>query len=357
MSEAKKPAAMVEIHPGSPEWQTWLVYHRGTKTETRMLLCLGGKTKTGDIIPPRSWLARSKFPPDAPKPENAPRKIKQPIWAPPAVHASAPEGSIDLIVERMTVIETRHAKEADIKKRQRKEAKRTEDVLDAALKSVAANHVPYINGVENLGTLKVADPLEEQEIIRAGRGHFTTKKKNAPLRERVVSLRNDPIGRMAKRGHLGRDEDRDIRLQVARHWQRFYERAEIGGAKGIDPTRDHVDGGGFQTPDTDGRLDAEQMLARLAKVLGLEGENLLRRVLGENMELKEIAAMFGFTSARDVNYYGRRLVECLDTLAGELGYKVEAKGRRPLRDEHAIMARAGDNPELHRAIHRARRGT
>ncbi len=181
MSEAKKPAAMVEIHPGSPEWQAWLTYHRGTKTETRMLLCLGGKTKAGDVVPPRPWLARSKMPPAPPSPSGIRPSSPQVAgsWAPPTVHASAPEGRIDQIVERMEVAEARRAKENEIDKRRRKKAKHSDDVLEEALEAVKINRTPYINGAENLGTLKVPDPLEEQEIIRAGRGHFTVKKKNS----------------------------------------------------------------------------------------------------------------------------------------------------------------------------------
>jgi len=359
MSETKKPNAMIEIHPGSPEWQAWLKHHRGTKSETRMLLCLGGKTKTGEIIPPRPWLARSKFPPDAPKPENAPRSLAQvaPSWALPMVHASVPEGRFDEVVNRMTAVEERRAKENEIKHRRRKDAKRSENILEAALEAAAVNHEPYINGAEYLGTLEVPDPLEEQEIIRAGRGHFVRTKKDAPLRTRVISLRNDPIGQMAKRGQLGCGAERDVRLRAARHWQRLYEIAEIGGARGIDPTKDSVDGGRFEMPDTDARLRALAELNRLCRSLKLEEERLLTWVLEVKRTLKQFAGLFAKATERDVSRLGERLAGALDKVAELVGFKIQAKRSLQHRDMHATLAAAAENLEFHRAIQRAKRGT
>ena len=353
MSEAKKPAAMVEINPGSAEWQAWLAYHRGTKTEMRMLACLVGT--------PRPWLARSKMPPASPSPAAMRPSIPQVAgsWAPPAVHASAPEGRIDQIVERMEVAEIRNAKENETEKRRRKKAKHSDDTLEQALEAAKINRTPYVNGVENLGVLKVADPLEEQEIIRAGRGHFTVKKKNAPLRERVVSLRDDPVGRMAKRGQLGPPDERDVGLKAARHWQQFCEQSEIGFASGIDTTRDVVDCSHVPKIDTDQRLMAVEQLKRLSRALGQEGDNLVRRVLAEKLELKQIAVMMGMigiSKKMDEKVLDRlawRFRECLATIAKHLGYVVETPGRRSPRDRHAAISRFVGNTELDRAARRA----
>ncbi len=360
MSEAKKPAAMVEINPGSPEWQAWLAHHRGTKTEMRMLLCLGGKTKSGDVIPPRPWLAVSRLPPSPPSPAGVTRTCPQTAASLlPLVHASAPEGRIDQIVERMEVAEIRNAKENETEKRRRKKAKHSDDTLEQALEAAKINRTPYINGVENLGTLRVPDPLEEQEIIRAGRGHFTIKKKNAPLRERVVSLRDDPVGRMAKRGQLGPPDERDVGLKAARHWQQFCEQSEIGFASGIDTTRDVVDCSHVPKIDTDQRLMAVEQLKRLSRALGQEGDNLVRRVLAEKLELKQIAVMMGMigiSKKMDEKVLDRlawRFRECLATIAKHLGYVVETPGRRSPRDRHAAISRFVGNTELDRAARRA----
>jgi hypothetical protein len=341
MSEAKKPGAMVEIHPGSPEWKAWLAHHRGTKTEARML--------SGLVSPARPWLARSKMPPDAPRAEGVTRSFRQvAVSSLPTERSSAPEGRLDEVDARLSAFEERRAKEAEIKKRRRKEAERSEAAFKDALTAVSEGRSPYVNGGDDLGTIEVGDPLEADS------------KGRLKVRTKIVNLRDDPVGRMAKRGHLGNAEERDIRLKAARHWQRFYEHAEIGGARGIDPTRDVVDGGEFVGPDTNKRVVALERLGRLGRALGLEGENLVRRVLGEKMEIREVAAMQGMLGVskkmdeKVLDRLGWRFRECLDTVAAELGYAAEGKRGRAPRDDHAEMARYANSPGLHRAVHRAR---
>jgi hypothetical protein len=75
------------------------------------------------------------------------------------------------------------------------------------------------------------------------------------------------------------------RLMAARRFQAFYERAEIGGAKAIDITRDVVDGGRAILPDR-----TRQEAINHNKI-GQFGSNLVRRVLGEKRTLVEVAAM------------------------------------------------------------------
>jgi hypothetical protein len=53
---------------------------------------------------------------------------------------------------------------------------------------------------------------------------------------------------------------------------------------------------------------------------------------------------------------GWRFRDCLDSLAQELGYATEVKRGRPHNDAHASIAKYADNPDLHRAVHRARAG-
>jgi hypothetical protein len=238
--------------------------------------------------------------------------------------------------------------------RRRRKATKSEKILQDALEAVAANRTPYINGAENLGTLDVPDPLEEQEIIRAGRGHFVRKKTDAPLRTRVISLRDDPVGQMAKRGQLGDSvAETEIRLKAARRWQRLYEVAEIGGARGIDPTRDIVDGGGFQMPDTDKRLTAQAELNQLRQALGIVGDRIVTWVLGYKYSLGKVLVLLGRVGRIEQKAIGSRFRECLDTIAVELGISIEAKGARgPRRRRDAFddAARYAWSPQLHRAV-------
>lgn len=267
---------------------------------------------------------------------------------------SVPEGRFEEVVKRMTALEERRAKENEIKHRRRKDAKRSENILEAALEAAAVNHEPYINGAEYLGTLEVADPLEEQEIIRAGRGHFVRKKKDAQLRTRVVSLRDDPVGQMAKRGQLGdTTTETEIRLKAARRWQRLYEMAEIGGARGVDPTRDIVDGGRFEMPDTDTRLSAQAELNKLRQALGKIGDRIVTWVLGHKYHLSKVLGLLHRAGRIEQKALGCRFRECLDTIAVELGISGETKGARGprrRRDKFDDAARYTWNPELHRAV-------
>ena len=354
MSEAKKPAPMIEIHPGSPEWNAWLKHYRGTKMETRMLLCLGGKTKTGEIVLPRSWLSQSKMPPDAPRAENERRSFAQ--VAPSSLRldrSSAPEGKLDIVADRQLVERRRRIDETQIEKRRRKEAKKNENILRAALEAAAMDRTPHVNGNEYLGTLDVEDPLEEQETVRAGRGYFLRKKQNAPRRTRVISLRDDPIGRMAKRGQLGEDAERDIRLKTARHWQRLYEQAEIGGARGRDPMSQRISGG-LHMPNTDAMLRASAELNQLCRSLTMEDERLLTWVLEVKGTLKQFAGLFAKPSEREIIRLGRQLAAALDLVAELVGFRHVAKLGRRHCDVHAAMAEAAESLELHRAVQRGR---
>lgn len=88
---------------------------------------------------------------------------------------------------------------------------------------------------------------------------------------------NDPIGRMFERGQLYRATDRDgkaaeARLKAARRWQSIY--ADLPGAQ--------------LSPD---KRTATQAMGRLEDQLGAYRSLLLRRVLGEKLELDAVASV------------------------------------------------------------------
>jgi|GEM_PF-6648951 hypothetical protein len=338
MSEAKKPAAMVEIHPGSPEWQAWLKHHRGTKTETRMLLCLGGKTKTGEIIPPRPWLARAKFPPDAPKPENVRRSVvKISPASKPVERASVPEGKIDEVAARLDAAAARNASDADQRRKRNKQIRHAEKTLDKALADVVERRVPYVNGRDDLGVHYVPDP----------------HSANGEVRAKIVNLRDDPVGQMAQRGQLGDAAQTMSRLRAARLWQGFYERAEIGYASGIDPTAPVIDCGHLPMQDTDARLAAQDRLNQIRQALGIVGDRIVTWVLGDKYSLGKVLVLLGRVGRIEQKALGSRFRECLDTIAVELGISAEAKGARGpqrRRDVFDEAARYAWSPQLHRAI-------
>ena len=140
-------------------------------------------------------------------------------------------------------------------------------------------------------------------------------------------------------------------------WQADYERAEIGGARGIDPTTEYVDGSTFQMPDTDARLKAQAKLAAVRRELGMIGDRIVTWILGHKYSLAKVSLMLGRGNRMERVILGARFRECLDTLA--IAYRVStgpqgAKGPRRPRDSFDAIAPFADNPELHRAIRRAR---
>lgn len=78
-----------------------------------------------------------------------------------------------------------------------------EAILAGALEAARHDDFPDVAASELLDTILVADPLEAyyQELIGSGPA-MIIPRKDAPLRQRVIALRDDPLGKMAKRGGL-----------------------------------------------------------------------------------------------------------------------------------------------------------
>lgn len=349
---------MFAHHPGTETWNAWLAHHAGTKMYNRMLSCMV------DQRPFHTW---TKLPPGAPKTETL-RIIEMGSGVPTAAtpgpkpeprsrSAEEIEEATQQIAERLAERNQRNAQEQSADRGRRSKTKKADAQLHDALDAVRAGKVPQIDTGENLGTISAIDPFEQDAVVE--------RRKREPEyrgeKVKVVALRDDPVGRMHRRKHLRRDNESDdiaadLRLRAARHWQMLYEKSEIGGARGIDMTKDVVDGGRFVLPDTDGRLNAQDDLADLNSVLGLEGAHLVRRVLGEKFEIKQVAAMMGETSDRAIRYIGRRLVECLDTLAKHLGYvsMKPANGPPRPRDARDDLALYANSPRLYDAVRQAK---
>ena len=134
---------------------------------------------------------------------------------------------------------------------------------------------------------------------------------------------NDPIGRMFKRGQLRRATDRDgkaaeARLKAARMWQSIY--ADLPGAQ--------------LSPD---KRKAAQAMSRLQDQLGEYRSLLLRRVLGEKLELDVVASlMLGIAAPADsrarsvfANVLLANFLNSLDALSGHFGSKPIRGARGP----------------------------
>ena len=138
----------------------------------------------------------------------------------------------------------------------------------------------------------------------------------------AVSLRDDPLRRLRARNQID-----EAQFQAGRHWQRLCEEVEIGSIRAVDTTREPVDGGSQRQPVTDRQRRAARGLMRAARALGREGDALVRDVLGRRLFIEQAASLRGATTQRSIDYVGRRLRECLETLASEFGYAGAHSGR------------------------------
>lgn len=130
------------------------------------------------------------------------------------------------------------------------------------------------------------------------------------------SLRDDPLGALHAAGQVD-----NVQYLSGRHWQKAYELAEIGGAKGFDYTRERVDGGKIPEPTiSDQQAMAFRDLSRARKALGDYGAAIVHDVLACHMTIKQCAHRRMMTREIELNFIGRRFRECLDTMAVVFGY-------------------------------------
>jgi hypothetical protein len=324
---------MIEIKPDTDAWRAWLKHHRGSKTELVMTKC------KHDARPFFAW---TEYPPEAPRADGLSGGVRATPEPAPQRHVPD-EGEIEKVADRVEARTARAEQEVSAATERSDQLRAERWAFDRATDAVLSGQSPSLNDLPNVGIQMIDDPLELQ------RG-----RKPKPLRAKLVNLRDDPIGQMAKRGQIEADQ-----LSAARKWQAIYDTAaSIGCSRGIDPGAMKVDGGRIASePINDMQMASIKQLEKLDRILGAVGAALVRSVLGDRITIAQAAAMMGDNSARGINHVGRRLRECLDTLVPCLG--VEAKGRgRPIRGdqaEAAELSRYADNPLLYRAVHEARR--
>ncbi len=143
---------------------------------------------------------------------------------------------------------------------------------------------------EGITTDVVEDPYKRGESIRVLR-----------------ATKDDPLAGLYARGAIDMAQ-----LSAGRVWQRYWENAAIGAVRGIDPTKEPVDGKGPPpAPFTDKQRKACIALREAAVMLGYEGDRITRAVLGERATLHEVAQRH----RRSKKYIGLRFRDCLETMA------------------------------------------
>lgn len=344
---------VVPIYPMTTEWNAWLKHLRGTKAELAMLACL--------VPPVRPWLAPSAMPPAMPVLDAGNLRKEA-----PAAEVTFPErpgigdADFEASVSRLEARDELRRKESAEEKKRRKLDKKIESRREKAIAAVLENRRPIVEDSDDFGVVRVEDPNETQELVQVGNGPPMRVAVKGRARYRLVALRDDPVGQMAKRGQLGAPEICELRLAAARRWQSLYERAELSALRAFDPSHERVDTGGAGDIETTSRLDAIKRLGELAALLGMRSEQLVRRVLGEKMTLRAVADANGLlggsksSEEKILASYGERFRDSLDDLGQAFNLTVEGKGGRRGEDRFDAMARFRGNPGLRAAIGRSK---
>jgi hypothetical protein len=134
----------------------------------------------------------------------------------------------------------------------------------------------------------------------------------------IRTLRDDPVGQMHARGHLGRfgSDEAQGRLDRARLFQSTWEATgrgrissiDFNGAGGSDPAK--------RSGINDRQRDAARRLASWQVKLGLSGFDLLETILIKKRNVTEAARIaHGQATKATITYTGRRMRECLDDLS------------------------------------------
>ncbi len=130
------------------------------------------------------------------------------------------------------------------------------------------------------------------------------------------SIRDDPLAGLLSRGYIDRAQ-----FEAGRRWQQHFERAGIGMVVAMDTTREPVDGHGPSRTDlTDSQVDAFRELQVAKDHLGVRGNMLLVVVLGQGTTIQMICHLRGEDTEAARKYWGKRLRECLETLAELWGF-------------------------------------
>ncbi|MGD9725275.1 MAG: hypothetical protein AB7R40_23500 [Nitrospiraceae bacterium] len=124
------------------------------------------------------------------------------------------------------------------------------------------------------------------------------------------SIRDDPLAEMYSRGQI--DHAQYI---AGRTWQEYYERAEVGFVKAVDPAREAVDGGQFPDPLPDRRMSASDQIALADRKLGQDGCAIIRDVLWHGMSLTACAQRRGMVRQIDRRNMSVKFKWCLEVLA------------------------------------------
>jgi hypothetical protein len=168
---------------------------------------------------------------------------------------------------------------------------------------------PYLShgseGLVEYGHREISDPLEPGQRYSA-----------------VVNVRESSIDHMASRGRINTAQS-----EAGQRFRKLWEMAAVGRNQAMDPSKEFVDGGAAMDPISDKLVKASVELAKILRVAGPVGSQLLISLVGEGKRIEDTAkdwsrAGGAVKGERAEGYVTGRLIEALDDLVNF--YKLES---------------------------------
>lgn len=160
---------------------------------------------------------------------------------------------------------------------------------------------PYLahgsEGRFQIGERKVADPMEPGRTVVA-----------------QVNVRESSIDHMASRGRINTAQQ-----EAGERFRKLWEKAAVGRSQAMDTSKEPVDGGGVGDPISDDLVRAAEELAKVLRVTGQAGAQLLIAIVGEGKRIEDVATHWSraggiVTGRRAEGYVTGRMIEALDEL-------------------------------------------
>jgi len=127
------------------------------------------------------------------------------------------------------------------------------------------------------------------------------------------STRDDPLGDRYARGYYD-----EVQFLAGREFQKWFAVAERG--PGSIQMAEAVDGSPPRENLTDGQLRASKWLFKCYRQLGADGTVLAHDFLVHNLTTRQIAAARGLSGQGWETFFGKRIGECLNTIAVVFGF-------------------------------------
>lgn len=173
-----------------------------------------------------------------------------------------------------------------------------------------------------IGTVRLVDRTAVEPNPKLDPVIVLTEGPDGQRAEHYRARRNDPLAQL-----LARHQIDEVEYIAGRQWQGAYERAELGGARAIDTTKEYVDGGSFPDPLSNSMAKALGDLRLAARAMGPHSESIVHDVLVRGWTYSQIAAVRGVDDEAHRREYGRVFREALKVLSVVFGLAMPSRSK------------------------------